>query len=200
MGPDKFALTNEVPNNEARMFHKYYHLAYPGLTNWYQRTEYELKRNRTLINPFGRKIRLMDRWGPELFNQAYAFRPQSTVADQVRNAIDLVYRGDVEGNKIIRPSELLTQTHDSTGYQYPISAGLEAFAQFVMFVKEALELPITYEGRAFRILAEAKVGTNFGALKTLDISSVDSIIKDTKKFLEDNEQIKDMQRLDSHVS
>jgi DNA polymerase len=194
LGPGKFALMNEVPDNEARTLHKYYHLAYPGLTNWYQRTEYELKRNRTLVNPFGRKIRLMERYGPDLFNQAYAFRPQSTVADQVRNAIDITYRKDIGGDQIVHPSELLTQTHDSVGYQYPISQGAEAFARFVSLVKEALELPITYEGRTFRILAEAKFGFNLGAydkaknvnpqgMRKLDISSIDSIIKDTKKLL-----------------
>ena len=201
MGPDKFALTNEVPTDESRMFHKYYHLAYPGLTNWYQRTEYELKRNRTLINPFGRKIRLLGRWGPDLFNQAYCFRPQSTVADQVRNAIDITYRKDVARDTIVRPSELLTQTHDSVGYQYPISAGIEAFARFVFSVKEALELPITYEGRTFKILAEAKFGFNLGSynkakntnprgMRKLNISSIDTIIEDTKKFLGDHEDDK----------
>jgi uracil-DNA glycosylase len=190
MGPDKFALTNETPTADARMFHTHYHRAYPGLSNWYQRTQYELNKNRTLINPFGRRIRLLGRWSPELFNQAYSFRPQSTVADQVRNAIDIIYRRDVKGDLIVRPSELLSQTHDAVGYQYPLSQGIEALAHFAILVKEALEQPITYEGREFVIRAECKAGFDWGSKTEIDISSVDSTMKGIQKLLESHEKHK----------
>lgn len=187
MGSDKFALTNETPNADAKLFHTHYHNAYPGLQLWYNRLQYELRKHgRVLTNPFGRKVRLLDRWGPDLFNQAYAFKPQSTIADQVRRAIDIIYREDLKQNKVVRPSELLGQVHDSILYQYPLSASIEQMALFIHTVKEAMELPIEYEGRTFCIRSEAKVGVNWGSwdkktnvtgMKKVDISSVDSIIK-----------------------
>jgi len=44
------------------------------------------KNNRVLVNPFGRYRQFFDRWGRELFKEAYAHLPQSTVPDHLRRA------------------------------------------------------------------------------------------------------------------
>lgn len=40
-----------------------------------------------LITPFGRARTFFNKWGPELFKEAYAFIPQSTISDQVKFAM-----------------------------------------------------------------------------------------------------------------
>ena len=40
----------------------------------------------TLVNPYGRRRQFYDRWGRELFKEAYAQLPQSTVPDHLRRA------------------------------------------------------------------------------------------------------------------
>lgn len=43
--------------------------------------------DRTLINPFGRPRKFMSRWGSDMFREAFAQIPQSTVRDQIINAM-----------------------------------------------------------------------------------------------------------------
>lgn len=42
--------------------------------------------NRVLVSPFGRYRQFFDRWGEDLFKEAFAHIPQSTVPDQIRHA------------------------------------------------------------------------------------------------------------------
>jgi hypothetical protein len=52
----------------------------------------QLSKDRSLINPFGRRRIFMDRWGDELFKEAYSFIPQSTVADKLnRDGLAYIY-------------------------------------------------------------------------------------------------------------
>jgi uracil-DNA glycosylase family 4 len=80
------------------------HSAIPELRGVYHAKIQEcLKRNKTLVNPFGRRIVFHDRLGAELYRAGYAWVPQSTVAD-ITNTILLA---------IARHLDILLQVHDS---------------------------------------------------------------------------------------
>lgn len=183
MGSDKFSIEHTIPLADARRSHTFYHRGYSGLEKWYQRLQREL---RTLENPFGRRVRLLGRWEHSLFNQAYSFKPQSTVADlTIQEGLFRIFEDDVAGDPIVTPSELMFQEHDGIGYQYP-TTDLHKMAQFIHRIKSYLESPITVEGRTFTIKAEAKCGYSWGSMKKVDVSSVESIEAGARKFIEEN--------------
>ena len=182
-----FSDHNEIPLAESITMHNIYHQMYPSLGLWHRSLQHDLTKDRTLINPFGRKVRFLDRWGPSLFNAAYAFLPQSTNADNINRTIVDCYKmqyGNQEERTKSRYGELLGQVHDSILYQFPYTTqGIDAFADFTLLVKNLLERPIQYKTREFRICAEASVGFNWGSMKNIRIDNHDTFIQDIKQFL-----------------
>ena len=168
MGSGKFALTNEVPEGEAKIIRNSYHSAYPGLRQWYERIKFQLNKDRTLTNPFGRKVRLLDSWGENLWMQAYSFLPQSTVGDITVNAMCEVYNAP-EANKSLHAAELLGNIHDSIIIQYPMSMGIENFAKCLIEIRDIMEPTISWEGREFVIKTDAKVGPSWGDMQDVDL-------------------------------
>lgn len=68
---------------------KKFDLLAPGIKGIFHKDIQEAlgNNNRILINPFGRPRQFLDRWGNELFKEAYAQIPQSTVRDDVGYSI-----------------------------------------------------------------------------------------------------------------
>lgn len=154
-----FALTNEIEEVEARPYVQAYSTeVYPGVARWWEAIDNQLRKDRTLTNCFGRKIRFLDDWGPELKKSATAFLPQSTVVDMVNQGMVAFYRDD---SPIMQAADLLTQTHDSITLQYPTTdwIGMGAFAARM---SEYLSPDIEYNHRKFRIGTDCKVGLDWG--------------------------------------
>ncbi len=185
MGPITFALNNEISNADAEMAHRTYHKAYPGLSNWYLYVQDQLAKTKILVNPFGRKARFLDRWGPDLFMAAYAFLPQSTSADRIIDSMLLTYEREQTNapeSSFLKYAELLGQIHDSIIYQFSLSAGIEAFHKFCFYIRDLIQRPITYEGRTFKIMAECTVGFNWGDMKKISLD--DKFLSEYKFILE----------------
>jgi DNA polymerase family A len=113
----RFALENEMPETDAKpLVEAYSTKAYPGIQDYWEQTREELRNNgRVLMNPFGRKVRLLGEWGPELFMAAYSFKPQSTVFDVARVGMCAAFR---DTRKSFRYAKLAAQVHDSVLYDY----------------------------------------------------------------------------------
>ncbi|MBT7188291.1 hypothetical protein HN911_13305, partial [Candidatus Bathyarchaeota archaeon] len=79
LGYRTFAIYYQIPEREAAFIVERYHQIYPGVREWHASIREELSKSRTLRNCFGRKRTFMDRWGHELFKEAYSYIPQSTV-------------------------------------------------------------------------------------------------------------------------
>ena len=108
--------------------------------------------NRTLINPYGRPRQLLGRWGDELFREAFAQIPQSTVPDHLRMA---AMRAKIRMPEI----EYRVESHDAVTW----SCKIELFNQAAKILKEEIEKPIDFAGctlpRGTLIIpAEVKVG------------------------------------------
>lgn len=180
----RFALENEIPEAEAAdLVTLYTEVAYPRIPEWWQATREQLRKNRTLTNCFGRKVRLMGEWGVELFDKAYSFVPQSTVGDVVNRAIRGAYEDD---SRVFRRADLLSQKHDSATYQYPITELNDMvdfalqFAQDEDFMSPELE----YGGRKFHIGTDLKVGFDMGSLWKIRLDNPKSVYEQLAQFLE----------------
>lgn len=161
MKPPRFAEEAGLDLEDAkRVHHLYLHQAYPGVPRWWDSIRAELKDGRTLTNCFGRRARLLDEWTDELIKKAVSFKPQSVVADTVRQGMRLAY------NDMSKPFELMdlqTNVYDSLMFRYPTDwENLALFAHKLMrtYMNPTL---IGAHGREYHIRTEMKMGLHWGA-------------------------------------
>lgn len=116
-----------------------------------------------LINPFGRRREFFERWGDDLFKEAYAHIPQSTVPDQLR-------RG-ARAMKVEDPDiRFAVEWHDSLLSLVPVN-DVEAYVQLA---RRCIETPIDFSNCTLKrgcltIPIEAKVGDNYKRLADYEI-------------------------------
>lgn len=173
-GYKTFALSNEMLESDAKkVVQLYKYKAYPGIPIWHKNTQQKLMDDRTLVNYFGRQYKFLGAWNEDLFKAAYAFIPQSTVADLVNLGITNTY---YDTRADLRELELLGQVHDSILGQFYIapdnpSTIIVTMARAMKQVGDYMDLPMEYGGREFRIDNDLKVGPSWGKLQTVDIHS-----------------------------
>lgn len=158
MSYGRAALEWEIPENEAKWIVERYHAVYPGVRQKYHLwIKSDLSKNRVIENPYGRKRLFLDRWGDQLFKDAYAHFPQSTVADKIdEDGLIPMYYVEIF-NKV----EILNQIHDEIVFQISLSAGWKYHAEILVEAKRLLEKPISWKGTTFVLPVEAKIGVNF---------------------------------------
>ena len=80
-----------------------YHRIFPGVRRRQERIASEVRTTKRLRTPMGRERHFFGRVGPDLFREAYAYGPQSTIPD----IINCLMR------KVQGQAKLVLQTHDS---------------------------------------------------------------------------------------
>ncbi len=158
LGYRSFALIHQIQEAFAKWVVESYHRVYPGVRQWHENIKRELSATRCLENLFGRKRRFYDRWGEDLFRDAYSYIPQSTVAEMI-NRRAILYSYYTDDMKII---DLLNNMHDGLWFQIPISAGLETHERCLRNLRASLEAPLKYKAYEFSIPLEASGGFNLG--------------------------------------
>jgi DNA polymerase I-like protein with 3'-5' exonuclease and polymerase domains len=162
----RFALENEMMENDAEPIVELYRTeAYPGLIDWHTEIREELHATRTLVNLLGRKIKLMDQFGHDLYMSAYAYKPQSTVADIILRAMELSYN---DRRPLFAPMCLAANVHDSILLEYP-GKPLERLYEFAGEMKKYMRPELEARGRKFRLNVDVKIGPNWGAMEPLEI-------------------------------
>lgn len=176
-GYRKFALINELEERESKLMVETYHEVYPGIRNtWHRKIKSQLERDRTIVNPFGRKRRFLDRWGDELFKAAYAFEPQSTVVDMLNQGMCEIY----ENQESLKKVENLAQVHDSLLVQHPLGDWNE-IAQAAHDMRDKLTPQVSIDGREFKIETDMKIGLNWGDMMEVKFGAT---VQETAKNLE----------------
>ena len=137
---------------EAQRLQNQYFDSFPRIRMWHLEIQEQLGKNRTLTTPHGRKRYFFERWGPDLFKEAYAYVPQSTIVDTLNlGLINLSEAGH----------DLLLQVHDSVN----MNAAIVSMGQFAEGLRRHLEIPVTINGHNVVIPIEIATGPNWGALK-----------------------------------
>jgi DNA polymerase I-like protein with 3'-5' exonuclease and polymerase domains len=157
-GPPMFALTNEIPEKDAKPLVMAYRSTYSHLPIWWDAVKMELGKSRTLYNCFGRPRRFLDEWNHDLVKQGVAFIPQSTVVDILNKAMILAYNSELD---FMEALEMLCQVHDSLLSQYPVG-NFKKMAQAILELAHLLNPTMEYGGREFQINSDLKVGLNWG--------------------------------------
>lgn len=155
----RFALENEIPESEAKLYVNGYSDVYVNLPLYWEAVERKLnKDNRVLENCFGHKRRFLDEWGSKLIKSAIAYNPQSTSVWVVNYAMRDIYNDNTEPFKDLW---LHAQVHDELLFSYPIGKWREA-AEVILGCEAYMTPTISYEGRNFRIKTDLAIGLNWG--------------------------------------
>lgn len=164
-GPGQFQLTvNEsydpddpstvkIDFTTARSTRNKYLATRPALTAYWESIKSELKLNRTLTTPLGRRYQFLDAWSDELLRKAYSYKPQCTVGEttnigicQVLGITDLEREMDeryVLQRELARLDFFFSlQVHDSTIWQ----VRTEQLDEFVPRAMKLLEVPLLVNG------------------------------------------------------
>lgn len=125
----------------------------PALPAYWDSIKAELKSNRTLVTPLGRRYQFLDAWSDALLRKAYSYKPQCTVGEttnlgicQVLGIRDLEPEFDERyllQREISRLDFFFSlQVHDSTIWQVRD----EDVDQFVPLAMKLLEVPLSING------------------------------------------------------
>lgn len=185
MGYRRFALENEIDESEAKKIVELYtRQAYPSLPLWWETIERQLRKDRTLTNCFGRRCTFYDAWSTELLNAAYSFIPQSTNADCLIDATDLIYTSE---EACLENWELMANVHDSLLCQWLGSDVMECAQAIDLCANVYMNPVMEYAGREFRIKTDCKIGLSWDDMRAINIRhrDLDRIAQDIKRIGEE---------------
>jgi len=168
MGYRAFALICEISESEGKFIVDRFHSVYPGVRQYHAWIRAQLNKNRTIENCLGRKRLFTNRWGDDLYKEAYAFIPQSTVADII-NERGLAY---VMDNPLFWGIEILNNVHDSLVVQISYEkVPLQQHADALKLLVNSLQTPLTFRGQTFYIPADIAVGRSLNKklMKKIDM-------------------------------
>ena len=156
-----------VTLGESKTYSERWHKRY-NLKIWWSEIEEELNKTRSLTTPYGRKRVFFGQWGDELFREATAYVPQSTVADHFNGMVHPKL-GIVGGLREIHKQLILpycdrviiNQSHDSCIIECPKSDGLEVAMQMQTLVKR----PLVIHDVEFTIPVDGEIGERLGELE-----------------------------------
>ena len=178
-GYKSFALRFEMLERDAKWIVNRYHEIYPEVRNVYHKmVQNQLAKDRTLTNLFDRKRVFLGRWGDQLFKDAYAHIPQSTVADKMDSqAIDFIYSHQT----LFRELDLLIQIHDSIGFQIPLSLPWIEHAKMLLAIQSSMATPLVYHDREFIVPVDLCVGLTLNKSDAIELKHK-SINQNPEKF------------------
>ena len=178
------ALEWEIMEADAKpIVEAYSEIAYPGIKDFWANTRAQLKKDRTMTNCFGRKVKLMGEWGNDLFDQAYSFVPQSTVVDICLQAMCLAYE---DRSMEFVNWHLGAQVHDSLMIQVPIHDWLVVEAICNKVIKH-MSPKLEYNGYKFTLGVDMKIGLNWGDMRS--VKKVENIREVYEELVESAAQV-----------
>lgn len=159
MGPQTFSdsLAKDgifMSQRECKKHLDAYRRRFPGLARWHKSIDDEVSRTRMLYNMFGRPKRFLGDLNPNTFRSAYAFKPQSTVAELLNKGLIKVVNDPFY---LTHDIQMLTTVHDSIVFQGPHSE-LPNLQQILTRTASHMHHEFTYKGRSFSIGVDATIG------------------------------------------
>lgn len=160
----------------------YTRTAYPGVPLWWESIKRDLRQNnRTIYNCFGRKRRFLEEWGNDLFKQAYAHLPQSTIVDMVNGGLVLYW----DDEHLVRLWDFLAQVHDSLVFQVSVGDWKTIAKGCVKIALDYMNPECEYGGRKFRVGTDMKIGKSWGQMHPVPLSrDIDKVAADLRRTWE----------------
>lgn len=149
-----------LSKTEATRVLEAYHTLFPGIRRWHASIRQELAQTRKLRNPLGFERHFYGRLDDDMFRQAYAFKPQSTIPMITNHLMLHLVESRSRGKFDFR---LLLQCHDSLLLEVPL--GHEGKISDAALLTEAWHPEIILPGGRLVIPTSIEVGRNWGEMK-----------------------------------
>jgi DNA polymerase I-like protein with 3'-5' exonuclease and polymerase domains len=156
-----------VTLGESKEFNRKWH-EYYNLKIWWSEVERKLNDTRSITTTYGRARTFFGNWGTELFKEATAYEPQSTVADhfngclhpelRIEGGLLTIYRRLIKGRG---DRKIVNQSHDSFIAEIP-SGDLKDFAEES---RSLLLRPVIVNNETFTIPVDVEAGERWGYLE-----------------------------------
>lgn len=131
----------------------------PLVQQWQRDIREEVRSTRTLISPIGRKREFMGRFNANLYNAAYAFKPQNTVGELTEITIQRIWE------RLNKNYQVLMNIHDEViGQCYP-----KHINQNIRDIRELSSYPIMIKGKELDIPVSFKTGDNWADTEEIEI-------------------------------
>jgi uracil-DNA glycosylase family 4 len=128
----KYEINTSISEWKAGLFIDLFHNASPNIRGVFHRDiRLAIDATRLLVNPYGRPRVFNAKYDDELYKEAYAFIPQSTVADTTAKAaldIEDEFNGDVKLVNLSQYNGINSENHDALVAQVPLN-NWEAYAR-----------------------------------------------------------------------
>lgn len=167
MGYKTFSLMIEEPEPKAKNLLEAYANRFPGVPRWRDQIVQKIYQDRTLHNLYGRPKRFLGNLDHNLFKAAYAYIPQSTVAEHLNRSLVRLYKDETLRSESF---DLLATVHDSVLFQFKSESPSHA-EKILSLVKNHLEQPLYAKGIEFLIPCDFKVST----LNWKDMTELDNL-------------------------
>lgn len=153
---------------ESKQFSTRWH-SYYNLKAWWADIERQLDSGRTLITPYDRSRIFYQAWGDELFKEATAYIPQSTVSDHCKGRVhsELGIEGGLKMiyKELIKPyypqHKMVNESHDSCILEVPYALGPEILERTMGYLRR----PLVVNGETFTIPVDGEIGERWGELR-----------------------------------
>jgi uracil-DNA glycosylase family 4 len=145
------------PEKECQALIDSYYKAFPGIQKFFREVRSQVVTTRKITNLWGRTLDFKwERFGEDMFRQAYSFEMQSDAADWL-NTRGLIPLHDFL-TQTHKQSRLLAQVHDSLLLSLAPQEGWE----ILNFLLPLLEAPVMYPAGPLSIPMEITLGRNWG--------------------------------------
>lgn len=163
-----------LDNKEGKRHHDIWHETY-NIKPWWLDLEESLKRDHYLVTPYRRKRNFYSPLGNELYKEATAYIPQSTIADHMFGKVQKEL--GIEGGlltvlyKVVLPSKgeirLINTSHDSAILEVP----KESITDVAERTVKILHRPLVVNGEQFTIPVDAEHGERWGELEKMKVAA-----------------------------
>lgn len=161
-----------LDNKEGLRHHNIWHDTY-NIKPWWLDIEESLKRDHYLVTPYRRKRNFYSPIGNELYKEATAYVPQSTIADHMFGKVQKEL--GIEGGlllilyKIVLPSHgqirLINTSHDSAIFEVPEKEVPEVAGRVISLLRR----PLVVNGEQFTIPVDAEQGERWGEMEKMKL-------------------------------
>lgn len=173
--PPYITVTVRESKEYSDAWHSYY-----NVKGWWGEIEAQLNRDRTIATCYGRQRTFYGQWGEQLFREATAYEPQSTVADHFNGAIhpELGIKGGLLGifTELVEPywcgmmecthhscHKIINQSHDSCILELPKENALDIGKQAMSLLRR----PLVVNNEEFTIPVDGEVGERWAEMEKL---------------------------------
>jgi len=147
---------------QAKLYLDTYHKTFPEIRQWHNEIQNMLVKQKSILrNLFDEPRQFNGMWGDELFREAYAFIPASTVG-QIINKAKTRMQFHIE-NEDILDTDMLQNGHDSALVQTAIGQEDYISGMLQHYINVAL---VNFNGEMFSMKSEAQCGFNWAPTKT----------------------------------